>query len=76
MKRDDPEREFTYGAEDSTPDIDALAIEGHLTGPNAPATTPPEPPEVVREATPGSAIPDDPVTDRNGRAPNPPPKGG
>jgi hypothetical protein len=29
--------------------------------------------ETVRDATPGSAIPDDPVTDRNGRVPNTPP---
>jgi hypothetical protein len=26
----------------------------------------------VRDATPNREIPDDPVTDRNGRAPNPP----
>ena len=81
MKRDDPDREFSRVADEPTlftgvTDItDAPEIESQGARQNAVVTARPEPPAAVRVAAPGSAILDDPVTDRNGRAPNPPPKG-
>jgi hypothetical protein len=61
-----------YGTDDYIPGTDVLAIETRPPEPKV--SLPPDQPgeDVVRDATPGAAIPDDPVTDRNGRVPNPP----
>jgi|GEM_PF-3786656 hypothetical protein len=58
--------------DDYIPGTDVLGVEKDELPKPTVISDPQEEKPVVRDATPNSAIDDDPVTDRSGRAPNPP----
>ena len=74
MRNYEQRSRIRYVKGDYVPGTDVLAVESKETSPSPADARGPPFPELDRDAVPGSAILDDPVTDRNGRAPNTPPR--